>query len=175
MTCQNKTSWLGFGSIPTSGAIFVKIGVGRVTWGLFMVHSLMFPLLSMTDSHQHGRFREGLALDTAKWKNKPPSQASPSSTAQARKFLHLMRSVEPDFILVFCGSEMSSLVQEFWWPSQSVDPTRRQCYFFRHLADFTLSLRLTHPCSQGKRWMANRTLLVSSSKRQHFWKPPGAW
>lgn len=79
---------------------------------------------------QHGRFREGLALDTAKWKNKPPCQASPSTTAQARKFLHLMRSVEPDFILVFCRSEMSSQVQEFWCPSQSVDPTRQQSYFF---------------------------------------------
>ena len=42
MTCQNKTSWPGFGSIPTSSAIFVKIGDGWVTP---MVAALMFPLL----------------------------------------------------------------------------------------------------------------------------------
>ena len=42
MTCQNKTSWPGFGLIPTSGAIFVKIGDGPVTP---MVAALMFPLL----------------------------------------------------------------------------------------------------------------------------------
>ena len=127
--------------------------------------------LQVESTRWHGRLREGLALDTAKWKNKPPSQASPSTTAQARKFLHLMRSVEPDFILVFCGSEMSSLVQEFWWPSQSVDPTRQQSYFFRHLADFTLSLRLTHPCSHAayvnsKQWLSTKisSLLIVEEK-----------
>ena len=45
MTCRNKTSWPGFGSIPATGAIFVKIGDGPVPGGHIMDQSLVHALL----------------------------------------------------------------------------------------------------------------------------------
>ena len=44
--CRNKTSWAGFGSIPPTTAIFVKIGDGPVPPGLDIGYSLVHALLS---------------------------------------------------------------------------------------------------------------------------------
>ena len=48
-TDQNNASWPGFGSIPTTTAIFVQIGVGRITPGPYLGDSFLHALLNVSN------------------------------------------------------------------------------------------------------------------------------
>ena len=48
----------------------------------------------------------------------------------------------------------------FWWPSQWVNPTRRQSYFFQHLGDYILSNNWRSP--DGQDLLRQRSLLEPS-------------